>query len=354
MKIKKERQQKKVAFFIFVLVITLVLLNACSLNENDTESEKNEDVINLTYANFAPNGTFPTVQMYYWAEELESRTDSQVKVNFFGGGSLLEANNMFNGISNGVADIGLTSTSYEPGRFPLLEIAELPSGYPNSVIASQVINDLINEFPPQALDDFKIITSFATEPSYIQSVDPISDLESINNKQLRIPGALTSILEELGASPIGMSQAQVPEAMQTGVIEGYVSSREILKDMSLAEMTGYVTDYPLSVTIFIAVMNKDTWEELPEDVKEVIDELNEETSRFTGQYLDEHIADTMEWAKNEENLEVVSLTEEEEKKWDEILQPLQDKKVDDAQDEGLPGIEFQERLYELIDKYSNQ
>ncbi|MFD1708948.1 TRAP transporter substrate-binding protein [Siminovitchia sediminis] len=332
---------------LYVCCFVIFLLAACSSKETAGDGSK---PITLSYAFFAPDNTFPAVQMKKWAEELESRTDGQVKVEMFFGGTLLEASNMFEGVANGTADIGLTATTYEPKRFPLLEISDLPSGYPNSEVASQVVHDLIQEYPPEALEEFKIITAFATEPSYIQSVEPIASLEDLSRKQLRISGGLTPIMEKLGAAPVGMSQNEVPEALQTGVIEGNISSREVLKDLKLAESIKHVTDYPLTITSFVAVMNKDKWESLPEDVQKVIEDLSSEMSEFTGKYLDEHVRESMQWSEEEEGLSVVSLTDQE--KWDELLETVQNDAVERAEAQGLPAKEYRERLYELIEEYT--
>ncbi|WP_240375958.1 TRAP transporter substrate-binding protein [Bacillus piscicola] len=350
----RKKKQKRAYVWFFVSTALLIFLVACGGGEekSETAGAENEKTIKLSYAFFAPSGTFPAVQMEKWKEELEKRTDGQVEIDLFFGGSLLEANNMFEGVAQGTADIGLTSTSYEPGRFPLIEISNLPSDYPNSEVASQVVHDLIEKYPPEALKDFKIITSFATEPAYIQSIDPISNLEELSGKQLRISGGLTPVMEKLGAAPVGMSQSEVPEALQTGVIEGNVSSREVLKDFKLAETVKHVTDYPLTVTSFVAVMNKDKWESLPENVQKVIDELNAEMSVFTGKYLDEHVAEAMEWSKEEESLKVVDVTEAERDKWNEILSGIQEEAVEKAEEQGLPGEEYRDHLYELIKKYS--
>ncbi|WP_233208493.1 TRAP transporter substrate-binding protein [Sporosarcina sp. P12(2017)] len=335
------------------LVLLVMIMSACGGNEEKASAGKNDDVIKLSYAFFAPPNTFPAIQMEEWKKRLEERTDGKVQVDLFTGGTLLEANNMYDGVENGTADIGLTSTSYEPGRFPLLSISDMPSGYKNATVASKVTADLVNNYPPEALDNFKIITTFATEPAYIQSKKPIKSLSDLKGKQLRIAGALAPIMSELGAAPVGMSQAEVPEALQTGIVEGYVSSREILKDSKLAEIVGYVTDYPLALNTFIAVMNKEKWDSLPEDVQAVIEELNTEMTEFTGDYLDSHVKESMEWSIDSEGLEVVELSEEEMKKWDKKLSDMQKEFVEEVQNEGLPAEEYLSEMEELIEKYNN-
>ncbi|MHB1407484.1 MAG: TRAP transporter substrate-binding protein [Desulfitobacteriaceae bacterium] len=318
----------------------------------DGGNSASKEKIKLTYAFFAPANTFPAIQMQKWKEELEKRTNGKVEVQMFPGGSLLNANNMYEGVGKKVADIGLSSTTYEPGRYPLLDISDMPSGYPNAKVASQVVNDLIQAYPPEALKDFKIITSFATEPSYIQSKTKISNLDELKGKQLRIAGSLTPVMKALGAAPVGMSQAEVPEALQTGIIAGSVSSREVLQDFKLAETEKYVTDYPLTLVTFVAVMNKDVWKSLPPDVQKVIDELNGEMAVFTGNYLDNHVKEAMEWSQKEQGLKVITLAPEEKKKWDSLLQPLQAQAVKTAADKGLPAENYKTKLYELIAKYS--
>lgn len=345
---------------LFSLIALMVLfMAACSSTSsgnqskgNESSGEKSADVIELNYAFFAPAGTFPAVQMEKWADEVEKRTNGKVKVNTFPGGTLLTAENMYDGVANGLADIGLSVTAYEPGRFPLLSIADMPARYPNAKVASKVLADLVNEFPEAALKDFKVITVFTTEPAYIQSQEPIKSLADLKGKQLRIPGGTTHVFEKLGASPVGMSQAEVAEALQTGIVKGYVSSREVLKDMKYAEMVHYVTDFPLTMNTFVAVMNKNKWDSLPDDVKKVIDELNSEMTEFTGDYLDNHVKDALKWSEDEYDLKTVKLKDEE--KWDEVLKEIQLEEVKKAEKAGLPGQQFQDRLNELIQKYSQE
>lgn len=338
-------------------ILMVIILAACGGTTEEETNEKpkdNKDVIKLTYAFFAPPGTFPAVQMEEWKKRLEERTDGRVQVDLFLGGTLLEANNMYDGVANGTADIGLTFTSYEPGRFPLLSISDLPSGYKNAASASNVVADLVEQYPPEALKDFKTITVFATEPNYIQSKKSISSMEELKGQQLRISGALAPIVTELGGSPVGMSQAEVPEALQTGIVEGYVSSREILKDAKLAEMVSYVTDYPLTIATAIAVMNQDKWDSLPEDVQKVIDELNREMTEFAGEYLDNHVQESLEWSKETHGLEIVELADGEKVKWDKILGDMQLDYVKDFEAEGLPAEDYLKKMEELIKKYNEE
>lgn len=337
-----------------IFIFTLILAGCGGGTSKDETGSNTDKPIVLKYAFFAPATTFPAKQMEKWKEEVEKRTNNKVKVDLFPGGTLLTDKNMYDGVKDGVAEIGLSCPTYEPGRFPLLGISDLPSGFPNSRVASRVVFDLINEYPPEAFKDFKIITAFTTEPSHIMSVKPVSSMGDLKGTKVRISGTLTGVLQELGASPIGMSMAEVPESLQTGIIQGVVSSREVLKDLKLAEKLKYTTEYPLTITTFVAVMNKDVWNSLPPDVQKVIDDLSLEMTVWTGEYMDNHVQESLEWGKKEYGLQIVTLSPEEMKVWEKKLQPIQDKYVADLKSRGLPAEEYQKKLYELKEKYSNQ
>lgn len=313
-----------------------------------------QENITLSYAFFAPAQSFPAVQMQKWADELESRTEGRVSVDLFPGGTLLTANNMYDGVSSGVADIGLSATSYEPGRFPLLNLAGSLAGQKvNSEIASQMTYQLIQEFKGQmpALDDFKVITAFTSEPAYLQTRDPVRSLEDLEGLEIRISGDNSLSLEALGATAIGMSQAEAGEALQTGIIDGYAASREVLMDMQFARVAKHVTDYPLTNTLFAALMSRERWESLPEDVQHVIDGLAPKMAEFTGRYLDEHIERSLEWAQEEQEVEIITLSEEERERWDERLAPINEVLLDKVEAQGLPSREFAERMSELMEEY---
>ena len=349
--------KKKAMIFVLALVTAVAgLLSGCGGQSQQSQQSNPEpassDPITLKYAFFAPGNTFPAKQMDQWAAEVEKRTDGKVTVEKFPGGTLLTAPNMYDGVLNGVADIGLSCPSYEPGRFPLLGISDLPGLYPNARVASLVLYDLVQEFQPKELADFKVITVFHTEPGYIQSKKPVSKVEDLSGMRLRTTGTGVSMLDALGGAAVSMPMSDIPQSLQTGVIDGYISSREVLQDMKYAEYVGYVTDYPTFEVSFAALMNKNVWDSLPPDVQKVIDDLGREMALWAGTYEDEHVKEGLDWAIKEHGLQVITLSPEEAARFDEKLTGLADAYINGIKD--IPGQEVLERIHELSAKYSEE
>lgn len=311
--------------------------------------------ITLTYAFFAPANTFPGKQMEHWAQEVHKRTNGQVTVQTFPGGTLLGAREMYDGVRKGIADIGLGAPSYDPGRFPLTSGVSLPVGFPNATVASLTLWDLTKEFHPAEFSDFKIIAMFTTEPGYIQSRKPVHNLEDLKGMKLRAAGTGVPVLKALGAAPVGMPMPDVPQSIQTGVIDGTMTSREVLKDFKLAEMLHYVADYPSVVVSFAAVMDRKRWEKLPPNVQKVIDELGPEMALWTGHYHDkENVGKALAWAEKEHGLKVIPIAPAEKAKWDERLKPMVNQWVKEMSAKGLPAEKYLTRLRELRDKYAKE
>lgn len=324
--------------------------------DDDADADAAEDAedVELSYAFFAPEVTFPAVQMQEWADELDARTQSQVNVDLFPGGTLLGAGDIYDGVSSGVADVGMDSPAYDVSRFPLSAGVALPLGFESSQAASHAMLDLIEEFEPAEFDGFEIITAFTTEPAYLQTVEPVTSRDDLAGMELRSAGAGVPGLELLGAAPVGMPMPEVAESLQTGVIEGYMSSREVLQDFGLAEQVGYVTDYPFNISnTFVAVMDEDRFAELPQDVQDAIHELRREMTTFASEFHDEeNVGQALEWAAAEHGTETVELDDGEAEAWDAELEAVIDDWLAEASEAGIDAEAVLDRLNELRDEYN--
>lgn len=326
-----------------------IALSGCAGSSGATGSSADSgEKIKLSYAFFAPAASFPAVQMEEWAKELNARTDGQVEVELFVGGTLLGAGDIYEGVSQGVVDVGLDSPAYDTSRFPLSSVINVPLDMVSSEAASKTFLDILTEYEPEEYADYQIITAFTTEASHLQSTEPLTSLDSLKGKSLRGAGAAVPLLEDLGATPTGMSMAEVSESLSTGVIEGYASSREVLKDFGLNETIKYVTEYPLGISnSFVAVMDKQKFDELPENVQEIILELREEMTVFASQLHDQAVQAALEESKNDRGVELVSVDGDEVAKWDGILEQRAEDWVAEHKGASFDAQEVLDRTREL-------
>ncbi|MBI9110728.1 TRAP transporter substrate-binding protein [Maridesulfovibrio ferrireducens] len=278
--------------------------------------------ISLSYANFPPAKTFPCVQMERWKQEVEKRTSGKVQVQTYPGSTLLGAKNTLRGVMQGQADIGCVSIAYHPGVFPLSSVFELPLGFTTSTSASLALWDLFQKHQPKEFKKFKVLTMFASAPSNLMTKTPVRSLSDLKGVELRASGILSKILDSIGATPVSMPMSATPEALQKGVVKGLFSSFDVLKDMNFAEICRYETVTNTAVYPFAIIMNKSSWEALPDDVKKVMNDLGREQAEWTGQYMDQHVKDSLAWSKEKYNIELITMPEADMQTIKEKTKPL--------------------------------
>jgi TRAP-type C4-dicarboxylate transport system substrate-binding protein len=296
-----------------------------------------EAAITLTYANFPPAPTFPCVQMERWAKEVEKRTQGKVKVKTFPGGTLLPAKNILDGVISGLADVGNFAMSYQPGRFPVSEAVDLPLGFTSARVASLTLYDLIEKYRPKEFEKVKILTLFTCPPTNFMTKTPVKTLADLKGMELRVAGTSAEIVKRLGGIPVAMPQSDTPEAIQKGVVKGMVSSMEILQDFKFAAYTPHATIANLSVVTFAVVMNQEKWNSLPADVKKVLDDMRREQALWTGDYVDNHVAEALAWSKKNYGHQVYHLPAADAESMKAQLKPMVDDYVKRVSAAGLPG-----------------
>jgi TRAP-type C4-dicarboxylate transport system substrate-binding protein len=308
--------------------------------------------VKLSYANFPPAPTFPCVQMERWKTEVEKRTDGKVAINTFPGGTLLGAKEMMDGVIAGQADIGCLCMAYQPGRFIVTNATSLPVGIPNAKVGSLMLLDLYRKYNPEEFAQVKVLTMFTTAPTNIMSKVPVRSLDDLKGLDLRASGGAAQILGAWGANPVGMPMPATVEALQKGVVKGLYSSLEVMKDFKFAEMCPYVTMTDTVIYPFAVVMNMDKWNALPKDVQKVMDALVVEQAGWTGEYMDNHVKEAMDWSQKNHNVQVITLSKDEKAAWDAKLQFLTDKWVSDAKEKGLPADAIVNDIKALTAKYA--
>lgn len=313
--------KKRAKLMALVLTVVLVVsLAACSSTEND--------VYELDLGHFFPaSHPAETEFIQGWIAAIDEATEGRVVVTSYPGGTLLQAADTYNGVETGVADIGMSCFSYTRGRFPVLEAFELPGViYNNSKVASKVAWEGIQQLNPEEVQDTKLLMVIATGPGDLFTVEPIYSLDDIQGMQIRATGLSATTIESLGGTPVAMAQSEAYEALSKGVVEGNLSPVEVLKGWNHAEVTDYLTITPfLYNTLFFVTMNLDTWNSIPEDIQQVILDTTADFYEEVGIGLwDSQNEVALDWAVNEQGIEVIELSDEEAELWIEKVMPIQD------------------------------
>ena len=266
-----------------VLIIMLTAVVSCSGGGEQTTLAPGE-TISLKVSNYFPAPAGQSGLLEEFCKDLEDRTEGRVKIDYFAGGSLLGPTDMFDGVVDGVSDIGYSHVFYTPGRMPVTEVIGLPLGYPSAWVGTHVINDFYEKFTPKEFDDVVVLLMNVSPPSAIATRDvPIRSLADLKGLTIRAPGLAGDVMKALGGTPAPNPMPEVYDAISKGVLDGESSNYETLAAFKFAEVVNYSTSiwqvthpYP-----FYLVMNKDSYAKLPADIKATFDQL-------VGEYRDRY------------------------------------------------------------------
>ena len=317
-----------------------------------------ERPVSLRLAHFFP-ATHPaeTELVQGWAKALAEASSGRIDVVSYPGQTLLAAPEIYDGVVTGIADIGLSVFAYTRGRFPLLEVFELPGvTYKNSKVASQVAWDAIKALNPAEVQDTKLLMVLATGPGDLFTKSPVRTLEDLQGMEIRATGLSAKTLAALGAIPVAMPQSEAYEALSRGLVKGNLSPLEVLQGWRHAEVTDYLTMTPfLYNTLFFVTMNQRAWDRLPEDLQTVITAVSEQFFSDVAKGLwDVQNEAALTYAVETTGQQVINLTDEETDRWTELVLPIQADFVQDMAGRGLPGQEALDLVIELSEKYNDQ
>lgn len=346
---------KSKKIFFMVLILTVLVFSGCS---QGTSGDTGDGTLELRLAHFFPS-THPAEKelIQPWAQAITEATGGKVKITSYPGESLLPANQIYDGVVNGIADIGLSCFSYTRGRFPVLEVFELPGiTYNNSRAASKVAWEGIKKLNPQEVQDTKLMMVLTTGPGDLYTKDPVRTLSDLQGLELRATGLSAKTLQALGAVPVAMSQAEAYEALTKGIVKGNLGPVEVLEGWRQAEVTNFITQTPfLYNTLFFITMNLDKWNSLTPAVQKAISEVNEKYFNEVACGLwDKQNESALKWAVGEQGMEVISLSEEEKNKWIEKVNPILDEFVSNMNSMGHKGEEILQTVQELAEMYNEE
>lgn len=325
--------------FRMIMMLLMGLIMVLTAMGCSGVSAKNEDVIQLDLAHFFP-GTHPAETEFVqgWISAIDEATEGRVQITSYPGGTLLPAADTYNGVVEGIADIGLSCFAYTRGRFPVLEAFELPGVvYNNSKVASKVAWDGIQQLNPQEIQDTKLLMVIATGPGDLFTTMPIRSLADLQGMEIRATGLSAKTIETLGGTPVGMPQSEAYEALSKGVVQGNLSPVEVLKGWNHAEVTDYVTRTPfLYNTLFFVAMNQSAWDQIPEDLQDAVLEATAAFYEEVGIGLwDRQNETAIQWAVDEQDMKIIQLTDEEKALWIEQVMPMQQAFAEGLQSQGI-------------------
>jgi TRAP-type C4-dicarboxylate transport system substrate-binding protein len=327
---------KKTIFLIFLAIC--VGLSFSSMGVFDAHA----GTVKLTYSNFFPPGHIQSKLAEAWCKEVEKRTNGEVVVEYFPGQTLTKARQVYDGVVEGISDVGFSVLAYTRGRFPVIAAVDLPLGYTSGTVATQVVNAVYEKFQPKELMDTKVMYLHAHGPGLIHTKGKaVRKMEDMKGLKFRGHGTSALVVKALGGTPVPKPMPETYQMLQKGVVDGAVYPFEANKGWKLGEVTNYCTaDFSAAYTTsFFVVMNKDKWNSLSAANQKIIAQINKEWIIKHGEAWDASDAEGIVFFLNQGG-QIIGLDGKEAERWKQAVAPIISDYAADMTKKGFNGTEL--------------
>jgi TRAP-type C4-dicarboxylate transport system substrate-binding protein len=318
--------------------------------------------VTLRVAHFLPTSSTTHAQFIVpWCERIRAHSGGRLRCQIFPamqlGGTPPQ---LFDQARDGIADIVWTLPGYTAGRFPITEVFELPFMTPNATAASQALWTFYERHARQEFDAVRPLALHVHDNGQLHLRErPIRELADFRGLKIRAPTRQTNrLLARLGATPVSMPVPALAEALSRGVIDGAVVPWEVVPSIKVHEMVRYHSETDPSMpalytAIFLLAMNKRSYENLPPELRRVIDDNSGlALARELGQLWDGSAPAARRQAIERGNaVNVVPAAEV--ARWERAARPLHEQWVAEMNARGLDGAALLAEARALIAQYAS-
>lgn len=292
-------------------------------------------------------------------DELERRSEGQIKIERYWTNSLISTREAAIALESGIADLFHLTGSYNAGDFPLRTLGQTPLQYTSQWVAMNVWDEMTKTYQP-FVDELSahngiVITSSGSSPFGVMTTtenlnNVLTDLKGL---KIRGMGYTAQLLEMVGAVPVSMSGNQVTEAMDKGVLDGVACNPSFSVAYAFEEVgKSYRFGATFQGNLNNIVMNLDSWNELPANLKKVMLDLVPEhleashrlyqgAGDLKGLNAMKAYGMTISEATQEEKDTIAGMSDEVIAGW-----------IADREAEGLPGQATYDLFWELYEKWA--
>lgn len=194
------------------------------------------------------------------------------------GGSIVKPKGVLEGIKLGLGDIGIVTTIFHNSKLPSQAISAVtPFVAADARAVAKAVDEIAKEFPAMqnefaAQNQVYLATGVVLDTYQLFSRNPISSLKDVEGGKVAGAGMNLRYLEGIkDAAGVRGGLTDFYNMLQTGLVDHAMLWPEAAKTFKIAEVAPYMLRADLgAVNSKTITVNKDYWDGLPQEVKDVL------------------------------------------------------------------------------------
>jgi TRAP-type transport system periplasmic protein len=283
-----------------------------------------DKVANLRFSLWVPPAHPLTSAAKAWAEDIAKASGDTIKIAVFPSEQLGKAFDHYDMARDGIVDIAYVNPGYQPGRFPIMAIGEIPFTFGDARKGTAALDAWYRKYAPTEMKDTHFCLAFIHDPGSLHARKKIVLPEDLRGVKVRpAQGTIGELVTRLGGTNVQASAPEAREVLERGVADAITFPWGSLYIFGIDKVVNYHIDAPLYTTVFTFSMNKDRYEAMTAAQKKVMDDhcTTDWAVKLAGGWGDFEAAGR-ERMRADPNQHVYKLSADQMQAWEEAAAPL--------------------------------
>lgn len=213
-----------------------------------------------------------------FAEEVTKR-DPSITFRIYPGRSLIASpTKQIDALQDGTVEMSVYPLVYAAGKVPDFSITLMPGAFASIDEAVKLKNSpFYDKLQDIAMENgIRVMTWWWTPGGFATKDREVAGPDSVRGLKMRAADPyMEKVLQAMGASVVSMPSTEIYPAVQSGVLDGLMTSAESFISMRIYEQTRHATlggDYTLFLLLQPLVMSRQHWEKLTDEQKKIFEE----------------------------------------------------------------------------------
>ena len=308
----------------------------------------------MTYSSYSTPG-WANVQSDLWMlDEIKKRSNGRIDFETYFGGALMGPRELVPATGQGVLQIANVPAQYTPDLLPLSDVVQ-PFITDKIDAASHAFRRLAktNEALKEeyAKQNLKLLYTQVVSSNILVSNKIVKKPEDLAGMRIRAQSTVAEVIKEFGGTPVAMAWSEAVDLFSRQGLDGLSSAAFDISVISgTHEVAANYWDFGGAGTwaTISTVMNLDTYNNLPDDLKKIIDDVSLEAEAKYLELLNKSIDDAVAKVKEAKNLTVTIADDASRKAISDVAAGAREKWIEKNEAKGLPARGLMEEYIALV------
>ncbi len=230
--------------------------------------------INLKLSYWVPPKHKLTPGYKEWAEAIKEASNGTITVTLFPSSQLGSGRDHYDMVKRGIADFGLINPGYTPGRFPIIQTADLPFTVSDGFKSAPALHRWYKKYAAKEMPDLYICHVFPHEPGTFHSKKAIRTPADVKGLKVRTANqTIAKYVTSMGGNSVQVPIMEAYETLKRGITDAITVPWGGNITFSFGKVVKQHLDAPLYIVTFVHGINKKLYDSMSETQKKAVDSV---------------------------------------------------------------------------------